>query len=89
MAGKFEFHSPYWDNVSEEAKDLISHLLVVNPKKRFTAKQALEHKWFKKRFDVQKKLTPNLTNQLEKHNTARKSQMALASNNSSRKNETR
>jgi serine/threonine protein kinase len=81
MAGKFEFHSPYWDNVSEEAKDLISHLLVVNPKKRYTAKQALEHKWFKKRFDCQQKLTPHLSDQLEKHNVARKSQAAIATNN--------
>lgn len=23
MEGKFEFHSPYWDNISSHAKDLI------------------------------------------------------------------
>ena len=36
-----------WGIISEDAKDLIKGLLQVNPKKRFTAKQALEHKWFK------------------------------------------
>lgn len=23
MAGHFEFHSPFWDDISEDAKDLI------------------------------------------------------------------
>ena len=27
-AGQYRFDSPYWDNVSEQAKDLIRHLLV-------------------------------------------------------------
>lgn len=43
--GEFVFDSPYWDHVSASAKDLISHLLVVNPEERYTAKQALEHPW--------------------------------------------
>jgi len=46
--GKLEFHSPYWDNVSEEAKDLVSKLLIVDPKKRITLERAKEHKWFTK-----------------------------------------
>ncbi len=37
--GKYEFHSPYWDSVSAEAKDLLSHMLVVDPLTRYTAKQ--------------------------------------------------
>ena len=44
-AADYEFHPEYWGNVSEEAKDLIRHLLVVNVKKRFTIKQALAHSW--------------------------------------------
>ncbi|XP_006890722.1 PREDICTED: serine/threonine-protein kinase DCLK3 [Elephantulus edwardii] len=43
--GHFEFLSPYWDNISEAAKDLVSHLLVVDPKKRYTAQQVLQHPW--------------------------------------------
>ena len=32
--GKFEFDSPYWDHVSDDAKDLILEMLVVDPEKR-------------------------------------------------------
>jgi serine/threonine protein kinase len=47
ISGKFEFPEPYWSKISENAKDLIRKLLVVNPNKRFTAKQALDHPWIK------------------------------------------
>ncbi|KAM9308234.1 serine/threonine-protein kinase DCLK3 [Gastrophryne carolinensis] len=43
--GEYEFLSPYWDKVSDEAKDLISRLLVVSPGKRFTAQCVLQHSW--------------------------------------------
>jgi serine/threonine protein kinase len=44
-AGVYEFHEEYWGCVSEEAKDLIAKLLVVNPLERLTAEQALQHPW--------------------------------------------
>ena len=44
----YEFHPENWDNISEEAKDLIKNLLVLDTAKRFTINQALEHKWIKK-----------------------------------------
>jgi len=37
------FRSPYWDNISNEAKDLVKGLLTVDPNKRLTVRQALEH----------------------------------------------
>ncbi|KAM6169235.1 serine/threonine-protein kinase DCLK3 [Rhynchocyon petersi] len=43
--GHFEFLAPYWDSISEAAKDLVSHLLVVDPRKRYTAHQVLQHPW--------------------------------------------
>lgn len=43
--GEFKFHSPMWDSVSPEAKDLIKKLLVVDPNNRLTAKQVLQHEW--------------------------------------------
>uniref|UniRef100_A0A8C9JX41 non-specific serine/threonine protein kinase n=1 Tax=Panthera tigris altaica TaxID=74533 RepID=A0A8C9JX41_PANTA len=43
--GRFEFLAPYWDNISDAAKDLVSRLLVVDPKQRYTAHQVLQHPW--------------------------------------------
>ncbi|XP_041102666.1 serine/threonine-protein kinase DCLK3-like [Polyodon spathula] len=43
--GEYEFLSPYWDSISDGAKDLISKLLVVDEHKRYTAQQVLQHPW--------------------------------------------
>jgi len=43
--GEYAFPSPYWDGVSDEAKDLVAKVLVVDPGKRFTAQQCLDHPW--------------------------------------------
>eukprot|EP01116_Phalansterium_solitarium_P006204 TRINITY_DN18505_c0_g1_i1.p1 TRINITY_DN18505_c0_g1~~TRINITY_DN18505_c0_g1_i1.p1 ORF type:complete len:291 (+),score=36.37 TRINITY_DN18505_c0_g1_i1:358-1230(+) len=45
IAGQYTYPSKYWDKISSAAKDLIDHLLVVDPSKRFTARQALDHPW--------------------------------------------
>lgn len=41
----FEFVSPWWNDVSLSAKNLVSKLIVLDPSKRLTAKQALQHPW--------------------------------------------
>lgn len=46
--GKYTFDNRYWKDISEEAKDLIRNLLVVDPAKRITAEQALAHPWIAK-----------------------------------------
>ncbi|ORX99509.1 Pkinase-domain-containing protein [Basidiobolus meristosporus CBS 931.73] len=45
--GIYNFPSPYWDNVSAEAIDLVKRLLQVNPQERLTVDEALEHPWMK------------------------------------------
>jgi len=45
--GDFNFPSPYWDNITDNAKDFVSKLLVVDKTKRLTSLQALEHPWIK------------------------------------------
>lgn len=42
---KYEFFENEWKGVSEEAKNLISCLLVVDPEKRMTMAQLFEHPW--------------------------------------------
>ena len=41
--GRYDFPSPWWDNISTSAKDLVRKLLTVDPKKRATAKDVLAH----------------------------------------------
>jgi len=45
MQGKYDFPSPWWDNISSDAKDLVSKLLVVDPKQRLSAAEVLQHPW--------------------------------------------
>ncbi|XP_040037938.2 serine/threonine-protein kinase DCLK1a isoform X1 [Gasterosteus aculeatus] len=45
LMGQLEFPLPYWDNVSETAKELIRSMLEVEVDQRFTALQVLEHPW--------------------------------------------
>ncbi|KAF9189355.1 hypothetical protein BGZ51_009669 [Haplosporangium sp. Z 767] len=45
--GQFTFLSPWWDDISSGAKDLISHLLCVNPDERYTIDQFLHHPWIR------------------------------------------
>jgi calcium-dependent protein kinase len=46
--GKFTLDEPEWDDVSEEAIDLVKKCLTYDPEKRITAGEALDHAWFKK-----------------------------------------
>jgi serine/threonine protein kinase len=48
-AGDYRFHEKYWKDISDPSKDLIRHLLVVNPKERHTAVKALDVEWMRRR----------------------------------------
>lgn len=43
--GRYTFSSPEWDEVSFEAKDLISQMMNPNPHERISAAEALSHPW--------------------------------------------
>lgn len=45
LQGHYSMPSPYWDNVSDEAKDLVRRLIVVEPSQRLTVSEALNHPW--------------------------------------------
>lgn len=51
LKGKFSFDDDAWVNVSIEAKDLIKKL-ITKPERRLTAQEALDHKWFQKKFTI-------------------------------------
>jgi len=45
MKAEYDYPEDYWDEISDTAKNFIDRLLVVEPDKRMTTKQALEHPW--------------------------------------------
>ncbi|KAK8487435.1 hypothetical protein V6N11_076655, partial [Hibiscus sabdariffa] len=47
LEGKLDFESDPWPSISESAKDLLRKMLTMDPKKRLTAAQALEHPWLR------------------------------------------
>ena len=45
--GQYTFLSPWWDDISKPAQDLVSHLLTVDPDRRYTIQQFLNHPWIR------------------------------------------
>jgi serine/threonine protein kinase len=43
--GEFKFLSPWWDEISQGAKNCVSQLLTVNPNQRYTVEQFLKDPW--------------------------------------------
>lgn len=50
--GAYDITKEPWDKISASAKDLVKKLLVVNPKQRLTAQQALQHPWLREGGDA-------------------------------------
>jgi len=67
IRGKFEFHAEYWGGISESAKDLIRKLLTVDPKKRLTAKEALQHPWIAGNDATQTDLLKNISSGIQRY----------------------
>ena len=47
IKGRYDFPSPWWDAISNPAKDCVRGLLTVDPKKRMTAAQCMVNTWVK------------------------------------------
>ncbi|KAL7720698.1 non-specific serine/threonine protein kinase [Entamoeba marina] len=45
LAADYDFHEEYWSEVSNEAIQFITNLLVIEPSLRLTAEEALEDPW--------------------------------------------
>uniref|UniRef100_A0A8D1TN86 non-specific serine/threonine protein kinase n=2 Tax=Sus scrofa TaxID=9823 RepID=A0A8D1TN86_PIG len=43
--GKFSLSGGNWDSISDGAKDLLSHMLHMDPQQRYTTEQVLKHSW--------------------------------------------
>merc|ERR1719487_1507833 len=45
LHARYDFPSPWWDNISKDAKDLVTKLLELDPTTRLTAAQVMAHVW--------------------------------------------
>lgn len=45
LSGIYEFPEPYWDGISEGARDLINNMLQSDPELRFSSEDVLDHFW--------------------------------------------
>lgn len=43
--GNYKFLKPWWDEISDQAKDLVEHLLCTDPDARYTPQQVFAHPW--------------------------------------------
>ncbi|XP_029460974.1 serine/threonine-protein kinase DCLK2 isoform X2 [Rhinatrema bivittatum] len=67
LVGKLEFPSPYWDNISDSAKELISQMLQVNVEARYGAEQILSHPWVSDDASQENNMQVEVTGKLKQH----------------------
>ncbi|CAF0740958.1 unnamed protein product [Didymodactylos carnosus] len=71
--GVYSMENHQWEQISDSAKDLVTHLLCLNPNDRMTIKDALAHPWIRERekFASRKHLADTV-DELRKFNARRK-----------------
>lgn len=76
--GSYQFNPKRWSTVSNQAKDMISRLLTVDPSERLTATQAFSHDWViqDRSLLAQNCLDDNLS-ELRKFNASRKLRVGI------------
>ncbi|XP_022804611.1 calcium/calmodulin-dependent protein kinase type 1-like isoform X1 [Stylophora pistillata] len=67
MRGDYEFDSPYWDDISDSAKNFITYLLQIDPKKRYTCRQALNHPWISGGMALDRDIHASVSEQIKKN----------------------
>ncbi|XP_022081209.1 calcium/calmodulin-dependent protein kinase type 1-like [Acanthaster planci] len=71
MNGHYEFDSPYWDEISDSAKDFISHLMKVDHKERFSCQRAIAHPWISGNTALDKNIHESVSEQIKKNFVAK------------------
>ncbi|XP_049901065.1 serine/threonine-protein kinase DCLK2 isoform X2 [Epinephelus moara] len=73
LQGQLDFPSPYWDNITDSAKELIGKMLQVNVEARYTAQDILSHPWVTDDAVMENNMKMEVTGKLKTHfNTAPK-----------------
>jgi serine/threonine protein kinase len=73
----YGFPSPYWDKISDSAKNLIVHLLQPDPRNRYTVEQALLHPWIANREKLQDQHLGDAQEALRRFNAKRRFRKAV------------
>lgn len=76
VRGEFYFDADEWDHVSDDAKDFIRKILVVDPKARLSCEQMLKHRWLTAS-SVPNKPLPQLQERISKFNARRRLRGAI------------
>ncbi|XP_047431227.1 calcium/calmodulin-dependent protein kinase type 1D [Mugil cephalus] len=67
LKADYEFDTPYWDDISDSAKDFIGSLMEKDPAKRFTCEQALRHPWIAGDTALCKNIHESVSRQIKKN----------------------
>ncbi|XP_048189546.1 LOW QUALITY PROTEIN: serine/threonine-protein kinase DCLK2 [Perognathus longimembris pacificus] len=67
LAGKLEFPAPYWDHITDSAKELIAQMLQVDVGARCTAGQILSHPWVSDDAPQENNMQAEVTGKLQQH----------------------
>uniref|UniRef100_A0A8C9TJ75 Serine/threonine-protein kinase DCLK2 n=1 Tax=Scleropages formosus TaxID=113540 RepID=A0A8C9TJ75_SCLFO len=79
LVGRLEFPSPYWDNITDSAKELIGRMLQVNVEARYTAEEVLSHPWVTDDAAMENNMKVEVTGKLKKHFNAASKHSSTAS----------
>ncbi|KTG43906.1 hypothetical protein cypCar_00021087 [Cyprinus carpio] len=67
LKADYEFDAPYWDDISDSAKDFISCLMEKDPTKRYTCEQSLRHPWIAGDTALCKNIHESVSRQMRKN----------------------
>ncbi|XP_044205330.1 caM kinase-like vesicle-associated protein isoform X2 [Thunnus albacares] len=67
LSGDYEFDSPYWDDISDSAKNLVATLMEVDQDQRLTAQEAIAHEWISGNAASDKNIKDGVCTQIEKN----------------------
>ncbi|XP_051558858.1 serine/threonine-protein kinase DCLK2 isoform X2 [Myxocyprinus asiaticus] len=67
LVGRLEFPSPFWDNITDSAKELIGYMLQVNMEARYTAEDVLSHPWVTEDAAMENNMKMEVAGKLKKH----------------------
>ncbi|XKL62243.1 hypothetical protein PGB90_002076 [Kerria lacca] len=70
--GRLKMNTPLWENISEAAKDLLKRMLIVDPNKRITVQEILNHRWLRDRDKCAKMHLLSTVEELKNFNTRRR-----------------